>query len=183
MANQLTRYATVATVDTAGEGYFFGVSIEASDFGVGTIISGVDQCRAYQFVLPFRTVVRKITSEITTGGGASKKYGVGLFDVNGDLILETGALDANTTQILTTSITAVTLEPGIYWLGQTSDSATTAMRVVVRGTIERDIFINSGTIIFDATTSNAGSAGVLPSSMGSLVNNAVRQPGAVLFQP
>ena len=183
MANQLTRYATVASVRTAGEGYFFGVSIQVEDIGVGVIVSGVDQCKVWQFVLPFRAVVRQISTEVTTAGGAGKKYGVGLFDVNGNLVLETGALDANTVQLNTTSITAVTLEPGIYWQGQTADTTTVQLRDLVRGSTEVSFLNASGTIIADGTTGNAGSVGTLPSTMGALVSNAVRQPAAVLFLP
>ena len=182
MSNQLTRYATVATVDTAGEGYFFGVSIALEDFDAGTIINSTDQVIAWQFVLPFRAVVRQITSEITTGGGASKLYGVGLYDIAGNRLLHTGALDANTTQILTTAITAVTLEPGIYWQAQTSDSATTAMRTNPWGTLEQSLLNDSGAIL-TGKGANASSAGVLPATLGAVTAATVRKAAAVLFLP
>lgn len=188
MARREARFTStpgtgVAEIATAGEGYFWGISIQVEDYTAGLIVSGIDQCRVWQFVLPFRAVVRQITSEVTTGGGGGKKYGVGLFDANGNLLLETGALDANVVAINTTAITAVTLEPGIYWQGQTTDSVTTQLRELSRGTSEVALMNDSGVIITDGTTGNAGVAGILPATMGALATNAVRQPAAVLFLP
>ena len=92
MANQLTRYATVATVDTAAQGYFVGLEVFAGEGSSGTILIGVNETRVYQFVLPFRAVVRNITTEVTTGGAAGKKYGAGLYDASKNRLLHTGAL-------------------------------------------------------------------------------------------
>ena len=182
MANQLTRYATVATVDTAGEGYFYGLTVAVSDGSGGLIISTVDDVYVWQFVLPFRQVVRQITSRVTTGGGASKLYGVGLYDIDGTRVVTTGALDANTTQINTTAITAVTLEPGVYWSAQTSDSATTQLLTFVFGSVETNILNDSGAIIV-GKGANGSSAGVLPATLGAVSAATARLPATVLYLP
>ena len=180
MANQLTRYATVATVDTADQGYFVGLSVHLADTGTAVIVAAIDQTRAYGFVLPFRVVVGNIVTEVTTGGGAGKKYGVGLYDVNGNLILETGTLDANTTQINSTSITAVTLEPGIYFHAQTSDSATTQLRTINFVSQEQD-FLKQGSANQVGIASNTGSVGTLAATMGTLDGSTNRAPSYALY--
>lgn len=183
MSGRLPRLSgAVAMVDTPGEGYLFGVSITLEDYGAGTIINAIDQVIVWQFVLPFRAVVRQITSEITTGGGASKLYGVGLYDISRNRLLHTGALDANTIQRLTTAITAVTLEPGIYWLAQTSDSISTAMRTIEWGSVELALLNDSG-VIRTGKAANASAAGVLPATLGIITAATVKKPAAVLFLP
>lgn len=166
----------VAVVDTAGEGYFWGGVIYANTGGVATLVNAINLTRQFQFVLPWRQIVRGIRHEITTGGGSGKKFGMGLFDAAKNKLLETGALDANSTGVVTTAITAVTLEPGVYYFAWTSDSASTQAR----------IFATSGNIggLMDIRmgTANASSAGVLPATLGSLTPAGFNTPIA-LFLP
>ncbi|KKK57909.1 hypothetical protein LCGC14_1802000 [marine sediment metagenome] len=126
MANQLTRYATVATVGTVGEGHFFGgIALGARTTGAGVLVGVVDRVQVLQFVLPFRASFNRVVTRLLTAGGAGKLYGVALYDVDKNLIVESGALDANAVATNNTTITLTQLEPGIYWFAHTSDSATT----------------------------------------------------------
>jgi hypothetical protein len=185
MANQYTRYATIATVDTAGEGYFIGVGIQAFDSltATSTIVSANDQVRVFQFVLPFRAVVRNIVSQVggTPGAGGSK-YGMGLYDVDKNLLLETGALAADASGRIRTTITAVTLEPGVYFFAQTVDDSTATFLALNVAASPFDA-LNEGTTKRVGSTANAASAGVLPATLGVITASTTRKPAFVLFEP
>ncbi len=172
MANQLTRYATVATVDTAGEGLFYAVTIHAPRPGVNTV-GTIDQVRVHQFVLPFRATINRIMTEVTTGGGAGKKYGVGLYDVAKNLLVETGALDANTVQANETTVTQITFEPGVYWIASTSDSASTQLRIANSETVFKHLMT---TVRMGTAANAAGSPGVLPSTLGAISTGQKEPP-------
>ena len=180
MANQLTRYATVASVDTAGQGYFFGYSVYTMAGSTGPLVNTIDKLRVFSFVLPFRAVVGNIATEVTTGGGPGKKYGVGLYDTNKNLILETGALDANTTQVNSTSITSVTLEPGHYYLAQTSDSTSTATRIIADPGANKAL-INVDVAQIGVAANSAGAPGVLPATLGTITASTARSCCATVF--
>ena len=181
MANQLTRYATVATVDTAGEGYFFGISINFINPTGGVAIGSNDETRVYQFVLPFRVVVRKIITEVTIGGVAGKFYGVGLYDVNGTRVVTTGAIDAEAVAITTTTITAVTLEPGVYFQAQTSDDNATQFRRFPAVGEPLALINETGALI--GTAANTSTAGVLPATLGTITKSTTRVAIVAVFSP
>lgn len=182
MAGRLPRLpGVVASVSTAGRGYFIGYSIFTVTGSVGTLVQVVDQVRVFSFILPFRAVVANIATEVTTAGGASTLYGVGLYDTNKNLLLHTGAVDANTTQVNNVAITARTLEPGHYWLAQTSDSATTQCRIINTPATEKTL-MNAATVQV-GTAANAASAGVLPATLGTITAAVNRLACTAVFAP
>jgi len=181
MANQLTRYATVASVRTADEGYFTPFGLGSTSNGV--MMSVVDEMRLSQFVLSIQLRVRLIKVEVTTGGGASSLLGIGVYDKDGNLLLESGAQDANTigAQSYTLS-TPVLLEPGIYFLGWSSDSTSTAtVRVDVSGNDLTDL-LNTGTVKKAGLGANDSSAGILPATMGTITASG-NIPPLIVFEP
>ena len=126
MAGRLPRVTgATGSVDTAGEGGFWGVAIDLpTSYTVSTAPTAVDRLYTIQFVLSFRAVVGKIVFEVSASE-ADKFCGVGLYDVNQNLVLETGAVSTAAAEIKDIDLAAaVTLEPGVYYLGwiQTSTS-------------------------------------------------------------
>ena len=181
MANQLTRYATVATVDTADQGYFFGgVIVWPTAVLVGGVVGGNNQIRTIQFVLPFRAVVRRIALEITTlsvGGFV----GAGLYDANGNRVLHSGAISTTTTGVKTDSITPVTLEPGIYFHAETADNTTVQMAKISMLANVRNL-LNANAVEKSGSAANTSTAGVLPATLGAItaISNT---PSLVLYEP
>ena len=182
MANQLTRYATVATVDTAGEGFFFGGIVYAKGSNISSAFnSGANVVVTDQFVLPFRATVRKIVFEVTTlsvGAFAS----VGLYSADGNtLLVHTGAVSTTTTGNKSTTLgTPVTLEPGIYVLARTYSDGTIVCRGFTTSGTTRGFLNQNANRVGDAA--NASSSGVLPATLGAIT------PGAdnlivALFEP
>jgi hypothetical protein len=168
-------------VDTAGEGYFVGISLYLALSGAGVATNGTTETRVFQFVLPFRAVVRNITTEVTTGGASGKKYGVGLYDIGGNRLLHTGALDAEAVARNVTSITAVTLEPGVYYQAQTTDDSNTQFRRLMTELGGIILLKDTGALV--GLAANTSSAGVLPATLGTVTANSDRLPIYSIFSP
>ncbi|KKL15205.1 hypothetical protein LCGC14_2507960, partial [marine sediment metagenome] len=107
---------SIATVDTAGEGGFFGITIyPQGGAAAGAVFPLANKTNCVHMVLPFRTVVGQINSEVTTLQ-VGKFYGLGLYDMNRDLVVRTPAISSSALGVKTTPTTAtVTVEPGPYW--------------------------------------------------------------------
>ena len=182
MSGRLPRLAgVVATVDTAGQGYFIAVTVTIPTSASGVIVSAINQVRAFQFVLPFRAKVSKVATEVLTAGASGKKFGLGLYDKDKNLLLKTAALDANSQTVQSDTLaTPVILEPGVYWFAQTSDDVATAFRVVLVGTAFNAPNAN---IARTGTAANNASAGVLPATLGTITGDTTRNPAIVMFEP
>jgi len=170
----------IATVDTAGEGYFLAFYVHATATATGVIVAA-DDVRASQFVLPFRAVINRILTDVTTGGGASSLYGVGIYSADGQTLLtETGALDADTVARNETTVTEVTFEPGVYWFAWTSDSGTLQMR---RGsTAMSNSLLSFASSKRSVLAGNSPiSPGVLPASLGALTTGTTTSPPLAFF--
>ncbi len=174
---------SIASVDTAGEGYFIGVSIYIIKTDNNLIVAAVNQTRAFQFVLPFRAKVSNIITEVLTAGAAGKKYGVGLYDKDKNLLFKTAALDANSQTVQSDTLAAsVTLEPGVYWFAQTCDDAATSFRVLPTETDQAFGPVNENTVR-GGTAANNGTAGVLPATLGVITAATSREVAFTVFEP
>jgi hypothetical protein len=173
-------------VETADEGYFFAVGIhQPLTINAAALVGVADNVGAYQFVLPFRIVVRRITWELTTGVNGSFSS-VGLYNADGSVrLVHVGALASEIADqgIIDTAVTAVTIEPGIYYFAQTSTSASV---------IGRKLFVdNFGELILNEGSTNApagiaansGSSGVLPATLGAITASTSRDPLVCVFKP
>ena len=184
MANQLTRYATVATVDTAGEGGFYGGTIWAPAIGGTTqTIVVANDVAVYQFVLPFRSVVRNITFNVNTLE-AGKFAGIGLYDKDGNRLVHSGAVSVAGTGNKSTAVTAVTLEPGVYFHAWTADGTTVALfavSAVSDGTPSG--IMTSVTPTKIGIAANPSVAGVLPATLGAITADLTLKLPVTYFEP
>ena len=185
MANQLTRYATVASVDTAGEGYFYGYTVfDSGTKTTGFMAENVNDVFAFQFVLPFRAVVRAISFDLTTGINGSNS-GLGIYGVDGNRLVHTGAISTAIADvaIIRTAVTAVTLEPAVYYFAQTSSATGVVARVFNTSSAAWLILEEGSPVVRVAKAGNASSAGVLPATLGTLTASAARNPVIAGFSP
>ena len=184
MANQLTRYATVATVDTADQGYFCSVVVHPTSMGLQEPSNVADQVQILAFVLPWRQVIRKVVTEVTTLEAASL-YSVGLYNADGtSLLVDSGTFNGASTGIKQNTITAVTLEPGPYLFAQSANTTTTlVLRIWVLGGSAVQALLNGTDIVNASTAANPSIAGVLPATTGALTRSTARQPTAAIFAP
>lgn len=158
-----------ANVSAADQGYL----LTSTNMGIGTsvsagiVVAANNAVRAFQFVLPFRLVVGKITFEVTTTVGSSL-VDVGIYDAAGTTkLVSTGAVDTSTGTFKSTSISpAVTLAPGVYYLAVTSNDTTVQLRRI-SGDSNVQNSLNNNTVKKAGTATNSSTSGVLPSSLGS----------------
>ena len=178
-----TSWGTVMpTVDTADQGYFVGFSVFPVSLTTQELIGSVNQVLAFQFVLPFRAIIRTITSEVTTSE-ASSLYAMGIYSIDGNtLLVDSGAISGASSGVKSVTITAVTLEPGVYWFAQTSNATATIIHRSLNVTGLAGI-INGGSQEKTILAGNASSSGVLPATLGSLTATTTRLPGVGVFSP
>ena len=182
MAGRLPRVTgATGVVDTADQGYFLGavVFLGGGSGLAAAVVGSVDDVKVWQFVLPFRVVVRNIVVEVTTLD-SGKKIGLGLYDASGNLYLKSGAISATSTGFLTDAITAVTVEPGVYFFAQTCDSTTVQ---VSHTTIPNrpTTVLNAQTVKKIGLAANSSSAGILPATLGTITASNI-SPAAVSFE-
>lgn len=181
-SRMFTEKLDVPTISVAGQGFVLLPTTVPHTLTVSAITSGVNQTRAYQFVLAIGITFTEIITEITTGGAAGKFYGVGIYDKDKNLIVETGALDAEAVAINSTTVAATTLRRGeTYWLAQTTDDSATVARSF--GSTFVDVWDLANKNTARAGTGNAGSAGVLPAMLGTITPSVARFPMATLLEP
>lgn len=172
-----------ALVSTAGQGGFFAPFINHTGSmatSANVVVASNNLVRAHQFVLPFGATINKISFQVTTGAGAGSKLNIGIYDAAGTtLLLNTGAIDANTTGVITAAVSGgpITLNPGVYWVAWTCDSATLQMQQVLSDTQLNAIMSNS--VARSGSAANASVAGVFPSALGAITAVQTRIP--ILF--
>jgi hypothetical protein len=172
----------VAVSNAAGLGGMFvgfdGIwGVYNNSVGVCTAANIVD---AFQFVQKYTQTFTRMAIRVTTTFGASSHIGVALYDSSGNRITNatTGALDgtlvSGATQVVTVS--AVTLNPGIYYVGISTDGsgATTgrvygALFAVANSAVTQ--FTNTARGNRFVTGASASSGGVPPATLGALSSN------------
>ena len=182
MSGRLPRLAgVVATVNTAGEGFIVCPVIGFAEAGFTAVVNGINQTRAFQFVLPVRITFSKMVIEITGAGAAGKKFGAGIYDKDKNLIIETGALAADATGVISTNVTTTILEPGVYWSAQTADDIAVLATGMLASVAAFLGLISENTV--RAGWANASSAGVLPATLGTITANTARHPVFIVLEP
>jgi Collagen triple helix repeat (20 copies) len=171
-------------LSTPGQGGFFGGTVTPVPASFTAPFRRANALRVYQFVLPFGTTVRNITSGVSTvfAGG---NFDTCLYSADGQTLLaHTGAVSTSSPVDLTHPVTPVTLTPGVYWLAWTTDNTTAQFDAA---DAHGDNFANLSKIqVRIGEAANSGSGGVCPSSMGPLsgiLNVGSLRPIMSYFEP
>lgn len=178
-----TKLATDAYADAAVDAGIVGFK----SAGIGFVSAGVGHCYpsggstlgvnasalvyawATQLLAPL--TVRKCAFEVTVlKAGAS--VSIGIWDSSGNKVVDFGAVSVATTGAKTASLgSPVTLAPGLYFIGWAGDDTTNTCTMLASfyggatTTNANDIINKNVTRAFRST--NALSAGVLPSALGA----------------
>ncbi|KKK75866.1 hypothetical protein LCGC14_2869420 [marine sediment metagenome] len=172
-----------ATVDTAGEGGFFGGAVNGTALDDTASASGAaDQVQAYQFVLPYRAVVGKIVFEVTTlsvGAFAS----VGIYSADGNTrLVHAGAISTTLAEVKDVTLaSSVTLEPGVYVFSHTVSDATAKLRAFITSDAIGSGFRNTNGDR-QGNAANASVSGVLPATLGAITTTGTNI-AAAYFEP
>jgi hypothetical protein len=190
--------ADLPVLNTANQGYFFGISVTPPTSDGATTALSANQMKVYQFVLPFAIAVNNLTFEVTTGSGTCSgtcHANIGLYDAGcASLVAQTGVMTSggspniNATGTYSISVQNgsgttgnVTLAPGVYWLAYTSDSTSLLLRAVAFTSHAMNYLTNQANKLA-ALAGNASSGGAFPASCGALTTATTNVPPMVLFQ-
>jgi hypothetical protein len=178
----------VARVETADMGFFILPCGDVGDGGTGTALAVplANDTRTWQFVIPFRLTVRVLQFFIIAGDGTTKSFGCGVYkDTVSAPLFETGAVlvpvAAPTTKYKVTLGAPYTLDPGAYIFAWTSDSTVVSLAGGSIGGNLETIF--EDTVNQSGKAANAGSAGVLPATLGTISAVSIGTFPQVLIKP
>jgi hypothetical protein len=143
-----------------------------------TISGAANQVRVVQFVLPYKTTVRHIVSQVQTGSAGT--FNIGIYDSSKNLLLGSASIGCGIPGIKNTSVTATDLQPGTYYFAFAATDTTCALNGYGSSLVLQGIS-NQNTSRF-ATASGALSGGVLPSSLGTLTSTTFGVP-TVMVEP
>jgi len=169
---------SAANLVTAGQGYVIGGGLDISRIlwnGSGTtagqLTDSTNRVYCVQFVIPYTIKISTIKwLEGTTN--ASQHYSLGIYDAAGTTrLVTTGSITgagASLTQ-KSVSITPVTLTAGVYWFAFTADA--TGL-ITIEGmpftSTSQFLAMFNNTNTYFGVSGNAATAGVLPSSLGTI---------------
>ena len=170
-----------ATVDTVDLGFLSSSIMHGGQAMVNAaLIAGANEVRATQFVLLFRITIGQLSFHVTTLD-VGKFVGTGIYSADRNtLLLESGGVSTTTTGVKVTALgTPVTLEPGIYWQADTTDSTVVQMRKVSMTSM--DSLLNSQTLEKMGIAANTSTAGALPATLGA-ITAAAQSPLYVIYE-
>jgi hypothetical protein len=174
------------TISTADQGYFFAPTVFIPhDIVANTAVGANNQVRVMQFVLPFRVTVTRISMEVTTAA-ASAVCDAGIYAADGNTRhVYAGAnsgFSAGTTGVKTVTLGAsVTLAPGAYYYAWTCSDATVQVRLLNNPGGQNSL-LNAVTVEKNGTAANAASAGILPTTLGT-ITAATAAAMVAIFEP
>ena len=121
--------AGVASIVTAGQGYFWGPGMFNLGFAAtasNTPFSTSQFVRCVQFVLPFRITSGHISWIIATTKTGS--WNAGIYSADGTTkLLDSGAMNTGVGTAQTAAVGPVTLDPGVYYFAYSATDNTTAL--------------------------------------------------------
>lgn len=149
----------------------------------GTSVMGsANHIRAFQFNLNRKVTFTRVSIAVTTSSNTNHEY-IGIYSADKSTLLcqATFALTA-ATGVYTATISAVTLPAGTYWLVRGADQTTSVLQGANLQSSGLVLLYNGGAIVRYGDCSNTISAGVLPSSVGTVTGSSTNPP-AVLLEP
>lgn len=125
---------------------------------------------------PVTAVVKNVSINVTTLSGGNTAT-IGLYDSNGNKLFDSGTLSTTTTGFKTAAV-SWSIAPGVYYLAWSANNATPTLGCT--STTSLNTYLNATTTAF-GQCANAASSGVLPSTCGSITNNANNFP-VIVFE-
>lgn len=89
-------------------------------------VAYANQCRFRLVILPHRITITRVGYNIGTAS-AGGTMAIGIYNTDGNLIVQTGPQSTGSTGTFTISLTSTTLEPGEYYVGHGADNTTVAI--------------------------------------------------------
>lgn len=175
----------VANINTADQGFVISTAemgyVNATAANNAVVAVG-QEVRVYQIVLPKMITVSKVTISVQALV-ASSTITVGIYSPDGNTkLLDSGTFDGGSTGVKTNTITPVTLNPGTYFFAQSASTQTTLTvgGVGLQGTLGS--ILNNQTVKKVGLAANSATAGVLPSTLGTITAGTTVNPVWAAFE-
>lgn len=173
----------------SGDGaYMWAMDVDDQQAGAtNTIISpgGANQVLVFMFVCRRTITIRKVVFMNGTTVVASSSANFGLYDINKNLILDSGPFStAVASQTLSNTLASpVTIYAGeIYYYTMASSNATVTGICNYAWNTNSATIARNKNIVRSGTAANALSSAVLPATLGTLTGITNRVPVLVLFE-
>jgi len=175
-------------LNTTGQGGMWAVSIAMPRaLGAFPVVNAANEVRVFQFVLPYKVIIGRVSVLIFTGSPATGD--VGIYDINGNRLLYTGGFSTASSGPLSTPVVGgpITLNPGFYYFAQTNSSIQPLWIVSggLSGTQDSQlvrVFNASGTKGI-GLAANSAAGGVLPGTLGVITSDqAVPENAVAVFE-
>lgn len=174
---------------TPGKGWFIGglgLSYAYAQGGAADWNFAVNKVAIVEFTLVAPVTISKVITQVNANIAASH-FGVGIYDANGNLLADSGALTAASGAGTPVSTAlrqgTVTLPAGVYYFAWTSDTASLNMIFWGASIAPAPTIPNKNNVRY-GTAANASTAGQLPATLGALtaVNVNSSQPFLAIFE-
>lgn len=171
-ANESAPGQVVGSVAGTGPFFYGGVGAipVASTSNLTICPNAVNQVSLFMFYLPFAITLRKVVFNLNTHSTtAGIKVNFGLYDLNNNLILDSGAIDvgsATTAGIISASFTAKTIQAGWYYFAQACQDNIAIFAVTSLPAASTEQTKN---LLRTGRATNLASGGVLPTTTGTIL--------------
>jgi hypothetical protein len=159
-------------------GLFLPTIINPLSAGTNEVLeSTADQVKVIQVVVPYKITVGHITADVSAVS-SGQTFNIGVYTAGGAKLIDSGSMSCTSTGAVTSAITAVVLQPGVYYYAYAATS--TACGLNGSGNSSQ-VWTNANSgAARSAVATYALASGLLPSSLGSLTASPVVAPFAFL---
>jgi len=169
----------VLPLNSLGQGGFWSVNVFMPSYNSGFFGAGANVATVYQFFLPFRAQIGKVSCQVTTGVAGSTGD-LGIYDINGNRLTYTGGFSTASNGAFSTPLAnVVTLAAGLYYFAVTNTSGATFGAVLNVATAGQAL--TSPSTIW-GTAANPANNGALPATLGSISKNTTVPPILAYFE-
>ena len=185
-------------VFNAGQGWFLGPGLICGNLSNATaaaLVLNANEVNAVQFVLHESWTIRHVTYGAAVAGAAGSTISIGIYSADRSKKLLQATFDGTVTSPQAISVN-VTLPPGVYWYAWSASTPTTLTGFVIpnMGVSTGQVwqapagapgYLNKVVVKY-GLASNATVAGVLPTSLGTMTqdaNHPTQNVPCAIFEP
>lgn len=185
-----TTNASGVSFATPGQGAMIGPNLGAlfplystsSVVSDGILSATANQITVFQFTLPYSITISRV-STIVGVASSGQTANFGIYSASGVKMLDSGALSTTSMGAVHATITPVTLPAGVYYYAQSASSSGPEVISIPGYSVAATNMLNAlSTKVGQAA--NSTSAGVMPSTLGTITADSVYPNLALaLFEP
>jgi hypothetical protein len=167
------KWITLPAFTTAGYAGFLGAGLPTTavygqSITPATVGTTANQLNVIEFYLQTAFTIRTVSCYVDTAV-ASSTANFGIYSSLGAKLVDSGAMSTATTGTVTVTLgTAVVLAPGVYYFAQSATSTSVQVAGIAFESAALVGMLNSRGSVKVGQAANATSAGVMPSTLGTI---------------